>query len=143
MLDQKQQKSVEKFHNTDATPAIAREDYQYLRKSHKTLLMLRRTHESKPDNKEKNKYNNLELRHQRTGDVVFDWTDSTDPFKKPWYYTYKLIETLLPKAMNSMPKEKTNEEHGDTLRKIKMVELWAPNDIKRKGWLKVKSLSGE
>jgi hypothetical protein len=69
--------------------------------------------------------------------------DSTDPFKKPWYYTYKLIETLLPKAMNSMPKEKTNEEHGDTLRKIKMVELWAPNDCKRKGWLKVKSLSGE
>jgi len=92
---------------------------------------------------DKNKFNNLELRHQRTGDVVFDWTDPTDPFKKPWYYTYKLIETLLPKAMNSMPKEKTTEDHADTLRKIKMVELWAPNETKRKGWLKVKSLSGE
>ena len=51
--------------------------------------------------------NKLELRHQRTGDVVFNWIgilarfitlDPIDPYVKPDYYTYKLIETLLPKA---------------------------------------------
>ena len=40
----------------------------------------------------------LELRHQRTGDIVFDYVDESNPFKKPNYYVYKLIETLLPKA---------------------------------------------
>ena len=56
--------AVESYKNTDATPAIAREPYQYLRKSHKTLLMLRRTHEKKTENMQKSKqYNNLELRH--------------------------------------------------------------------------------
>lgn len=64
MLDPDQKKSVNDFKNTDATPAIAREPYQYIRKSHKTLLMLRRTHEKKCDNMTKTKqYNNLELRH--------------------------------------------------------------------------------
>lgn len=66
----------------------------------------------------------LELRHQRTGDVVFDWKgkpdlrltvfiDPVNPFAKPQYYTYKLIETLLPKAMIDL-KKGTN---------LKMVEL--------------------
>lgn len=109
MLDPTQKTSVESFKNTDATGAIAREPYQYLRKSHKTLLMLRRTHEKKQAYTIKTKqYNDLELRHQRTGDVVFDWTDVADPFKKPMFYTYKLIETLLPKAMNKIPKADTN-----------------------------------
>lgn len=55
----------------------------------------------------------LELRHQRTGDVVFDWIDPINPFKKPMYYTYKLIETLLPKAMVDLKKS----PH------LKMIEL--------------------
>jgi hypothetical protein len=33
---------VRKFSTIDATPAIVTEDYTYLRKSHKTLLLLRR-----------------------------------------------------------------------------------------------------
>ena len=29
---------------------------------------------------------------------MFDWVDSINRFKTPEHYTYKLIETLLPKA---------------------------------------------
>ena len=29
---------------------------------------------------------------------MFDYVDESNPFKKPNYYVYKLIETLLPKA---------------------------------------------
>jgi len=87
------------------------------------------------------KPNPLELRHQRTGDVVFDWIDPSNPFKKPSYYTYKLIETLLPKAMNMLPAGKScSEQQFEDARKIKMVELWAQDDTPRKGWLKVNSL---
>lgn len=42
----------------------------------------------------------LELRHQRTSDVVFDICD-TDIYEmdlKIQDYVYKMIETLLPKA---------------------------------------------
>ena len=83
----------------------------------------------------------LELRHQRTGDIVFDWVDDSNPFKKPEYYVYKLIETLLPKAHaklilpGKMPQQKIDDE-----RRLKMVELWAPSDAPRKNWLKVCSL---
>lgn len=67
----------------------------------------------------------LELRHQRTGDVVFDWIgkkllysnkltlEPINRFSKPQYYTYKLIETLLPKAMVDLKKS----PH------LKMIEL--------------------
>ena len=41
-LDQKVKQSVIGYNNTDATPAIARKKYDFLNKSHKTLLMLRR-----------------------------------------------------------------------------------------------------
>lgn len=135
-----------------------RDDYKFLLKSHKTLLMLRRTsfHMTPSLNRSTNleaskggkppaaKPNPLELRHQRTGDVVFDWQDTTNPFKKPAYYTYKLIEILLPKAMNKMPKFDSNGKCSqsvfDESRKIKMVELWSPDPTPRKGWLKVCSL---
>jgi hypothetical protein len=59
---------VDKMKTIDATPAFVREDYTYLKKSKKTLLMFRRL--LKPNSTEQR----LELRHQRTGDVVFDWT---------------------------------------------------------------------
>ena len=54
---------VNNFNTIDATPAFVRDDFTYLKKSHKSLLLFRRT----------SKDGNLELRHQRTGDVVFDW----------------------------------------------------------------------
>lgn len=75
----------------------------------------------------------LELRHQRTGDVVFDWVDDKNRFKTPEYYTYKLIETLLPKAMMKMPIGAESKKE----RKFKLVELWASDETPRKGWLKV------
>jgi hypothetical protein len=61
---------VERTRTQDATPAFVREDYTYLKKSKKTLLMFRRI--SKGD-AEMSAHGKLELRHQRTGDVVFDW----------------------------------------------------------------------
>ena len=107
---------VERTKLQDATPAFVREDYTYFKKSKKTLLMFRRL-SSDVGNK-------LELRHQRTGDVVFDWhskfyyiniflLDPINPFSKPQYYTYKLIETLLPKAMVDSKKQPN----------LRMVEL--------------------
>ena len=76
---------------------------------------------------------NLELRHQRTGDVVFDFVEEHDPFKRPMYFVYKLIETLLPKAMIKFDPNKPIES-------VKMVELWAHDESERTGWLKIKSL---
>lgn len=43
--------------------------------------------------------NPLELRHQRTCDVCFDFKDYETDNYKPHEYMYKLIETLLPKSM--------------------------------------------
>lgn len=46
---------VNQFKTIDATPAIVTDDFTYLKKSHKSLLMFRR--QSKDDS------NKLELRH--------------------------------------------------------------------------------
>jgi len=137
MLDPSQVKSTKEINTTDATSAIAREDYMFITKSHRTLLMLRRTQATGQKGSAPSAA--LELRHQRTEDVVFDFVDKNQPFKKPDYFVYKLIETLLPKAMNylHMGASKEQFEKG---RKIKMVELWAQDDTPRKGWLKVRSL---
>lgn len=67
--------------------------------SHLTLLMFRKISNGK-----------LELRHQRTCDVVFDFT-------KPKNYVYHMIETLLPEAG------------------VKL-ELWADEES-RDGWIHV------
>jgi len=40
---------VNNFNTIDATPAIIKDDYTYLKKSHKTLLMFRRQSESKQE----------------------------------------------------------------------------------------------
>ena len=82
----------------------------------------------------------LELRHQRTGDVVFDWVDPANPFKKPNYYVYKLIETLLPKAHAKIPTGQATPANAAKDMSLKMVELWAADDTPRQGWLKVCSL---
>lgn len=54
MLEPNMEKEVRNFATIDATPAFIQEDYTYLKKSHKSLLMFRRI--SKDDGK-------LELRH--------------------------------------------------------------------------------
>lgn len=108
------EKEVKNMMTIDATPAFVTEDYTYLKKSHKSLLMFRRT--SKDDGK-------LELRHQRTGDVVFNWQDDARPQLKPDFYLYRLIEILLPRAM--CEKLKKNAKDAEKIPKLKMVELWA------------------
>ena len=72
--------------------------------------------------------------------MVFDWTDEKDKFKTPDYFTYKMIETLLPRAMNKLPPGQCTKEAFDRCRKFKLVELWAQDDNPRKGWLKVVGL---
>ena len=90
----------------------------------------------------------LELRHQRTGDVVFDWKDDKNPQAKPDFYMYKLIEILLPKAA---PDKKDRKKNGGIYKStmknmskkespnchLKMIELWAHQDKNRSGWMKV------
>ena len=70
--------------------------------SHMTLLIFRKASNAK-----------LELRHQRTCDVVFD-------FEKPKDYVYHMIETLLPEAGTKL-------------------ELWAEGNT-RAGWIHVMHL---
>lgn len=62
MLDPSLKQDVEHYHTSDATPAIARQDYRFIRKGHKTLLMLRRSHAKQNNNKFETKVP-LELRH--------------------------------------------------------------------------------
>ena len=53
MLNKTMEASVKEFKTIDATPAIQLDDYTYLKKSHKSLLMFRR----------QSKDGTLELRH--------------------------------------------------------------------------------
>lgn len=117
MIDNIMEKEVRNFATIDATPAFIHEDYTYLKKSHKSLLMFRRT---STDGK-------LELRHQRTGDVVFNWKDETRPKEKPDFYLYRLIEILLPRAslIDKADKAKLRGNKKSTVPKLKMVELWS------------------
>lgn len=79
----------------DVTDLYSDETYEYFAKSKMTLLIFRKF---RPNNQR-----TLELRHQRTGDAVFDFVDTTIPFYRPFEYVYRLIEVLLPKA-NYSPK---------------------------------------
>ena len=54
---------------------------------------------------------------------------------------YRLIETLLPKAMVDKKKDSGGKDPRKNLTHFKMVELWAQNKIPRKGWLKVVGLN--
>jgi len=119
MLDKSKRKEVDKSRSIDVTPAFIYEDSSYLKKSHKTLLMLRRLSKDEPGKIK------LELRHQRTGDVVFDFKNMENETEKPQDYIYSLIETLLPKAVIDYQKKQ-----------FKMLEIWATDDVPREGWVK-------
>lgn len=88
----------------------------------------------------------LELRHQRTGDVVFDWKDPEGG--KPDFYIWRLIEILLPKAMidpkkfplQDIPPEGKLDKEKDPRFNLRLVELWAQQPAGRKGWLKVQNI---
>jgi hypothetical protein len=114
MLDQQKKRAIDETRDIDISNSYVYEKGSYLRKTKKTLLIFRRVSQKKAKC-------TLELRHQRTCDVCFDWAiqdDSTavnpeegekslinnDGIKrtdlfKPNEYIYKMIETMLPKAM--------------------------------------------
>jgi N6-adenosine-specific RNA methylase IME4 len=83
---------------------IAEIDSEYVRRSHVTLYMFRAVE----------RLQNIELRHQRSPDVIFDY--QKDGHKCP-RETYMYIETLLPQS------------------KGKLVEIWGnPQENDRQGW---------
>ncbi|CAD8065257.1 unnamed protein product [Paramecium primaurelia] len=121
--EQKEIKKIDGLKNQDQLPDLDptqvfwNEDYTYFRKTKRTLLMFRK--QSKQQ---------LELRHQRTGDIFFDVIekDSQNLSAIGMEYIYKMIETLLPKAQYKA---------GESL---KMMELFAdPNTQGRSGWIQV------
>lgn len=83
---------------------IAQVDSEYIRRSHLTLYMFRAVERSQ----------NIELRHQRSPDVVFDY--QKDGHKCPTE-TYSYLETLLPQS------------------KGKLIEMWGNKEENtRPGW---------
>ena len=121
MLDQNKKDEIDKTRHTNINDSFVLEKSTFLRKSKKTLLIFRRMSNRKA-------CCTLELRHQRTCDVCFDWAISLDnnqdsdtkntsqeslsksaqinrdgiprtDLYKPNNYTYKMIETMLPKSM--------------------------------------------
>jgi N6-adenosine-specific RNA methylase IME4 len=89
---------------------LERKPYKYLCKSKITLLIFRKAGE-------------IELRHQRSPDVCFDFLKKGR--QKPTF-VYEVIETLLPTA-------KYSPEEG----RGKCLELWATKGKARPGWTSV------
>ncbi|KAG0050861.1 hypothetical protein BGZ83_004335 [Gryganskiella cystojenkinii] len=96
---------------------IAREPSLYFNSSKLSLLIFR-------------KEGDVELRHQRSPDCVFDFikprSDTELSEEKP-LFMYELIETLLPQAVYS-----ESNPNGD-----RMIELWARLGTRRKGWTSI------
>ena len=67
MLDQLKKKGIDGSRDIDISDSFIREDYQFIKKTKKTLLIFRRMSQKKAKC-------TLELRHQRTCDVCFDWS---------------------------------------------------------------------
>lgn len=92
---------------------------EYFTNSHMTLLMFK---------KEKNPNVKIELRHQRTSDVVFDIYDKEMNVNySPNEFIYKMIEILLPKANIS----------EDPKGELKMLEIYAMKNSNRRGWIHI------
>ena len=95
----------------------------YFSAVHETLLIFRRGHISPSG---KHYHDKLELRHQRTEDVVFDYVqDVKDPFTndrhsaetKPGKFLRKLVERMLPQAKL--------DKDGNISNQWRLLELWA------------------
>ena len=89
----------------------------YCRASHLTLYIFRKKNEGK----------DIQLRHQRSPDVIFECLNLCDEghVRIP-HEVYKSIETLLVTQGND------NEDGFNRL-----LELWAPSDCARQGWTHV------
>jgi len=113
--------NLQKYPNVQADQVLHTGESEYLRNSKRVLMMFRRTDPQS---------GSLELRHQRTCDALFDLVNHKVPYgasdSKSKEYVYKLIETLLPKALYN-PSEK----------KLKMMEIWGDSTAPREGWINV------
>ncbi|KAI8883413.1 hypothetical protein K501DRAFT_219299, partial [Backusella circina FSU 941] len=99
----------------DLNNQIHKSKYTYFNKSKLTLLIFR-------------KEGDIELRHQRNPDCVFDYIrpmlpDEVTESKPP--FMYHVIETLLPNAIYHPEKNPNND---------KLLELWSKKDQRRQGW---------
>ena len=112
---------VKHLDGVDPSEIIMEKSSAYFNSSKKTLLMFRKHSNEK-----------LELRHQRTCDVVFDMPIDPNGKCEPELkrYLYSMIETLLPEALIVEYKNKT--ELG-----FKMVELWGEKGYERRGWINI------
>ncbi|KAG2486878.1 hypothetical protein HYH03_014472 [Edaphochlamys debaryana] len=87
---------------------IAKQHGRFFKRSHTTLLMFRKEGEGR----------DIELRHQRSPDVVFDCVRSL-PGGAGWQVPGEVmttVETMLPTAKGAL------------------LELWAPRGARRPGW---------
>jgi len=113
--------NLQKYPNVEADKILHQGESDYLRNSKRVLMMFRRA---------ETKSNSLELRHQRTCDALFDLVNHKVPYgasdSKSKEYVYKLIETLLPKALYT-PSDK----------RLKMMEIWGDSTAPREGWINV------
>lgn len=66
----------------------------------------------------------IEIRHQRSPDCVFDFIKPSSAASDKPSFIYKAIETLLPQAVLS-------ESHKTPTR---LLQLWAPKNFERAGW---------
>jgi N6-adenosine-specific RNA methylase IME4 len=95
---------------------------RYLARSHRTLLIFRRSVSMFPEGKA------IELRHQRNSDVTLDVVETTKAGRRKIpEHVYNSIETLLPTAYN----KKNPGTPG------KFLELWAEEGNKRAGWTSI------
>jgi N6-adenosine-specific RNA methylase IME4 len=101
---------------------VVKTESRYLARSHRTLLIFRRSTAMFPESKA------IELRHQRNSDVTLDVVETTESGRrKVPEHVYNSIETLLPTAYN----KKAPGTPG------KFLELWAEENNKRAGWTTV------
>ncbi|KAM3145560.1 hypothetical protein pb186bvf_002334 [Paramecium bursaria] len=115
-LNDKQELQLSDLPDLDPSTVFWNQDQSYFRKAKRTLLMFRKISKQ-----------NLELRHQRTGDIFFDVVDDPQGISDiGLQYVFQMIETLLPKAkyINGEP--------------LKMMEIFAdPKSTGRLGWVQV------
>jgi len=105
--------------------------YKYFSRSKESLLIFRKFcgHSEGASNGNKKEWQ-LELRHQRNPDVVFDFVrpkygPAGGDLDKP-EFVYHVIETLLPEA-------NFNPDTGTGM----LLELWGKPGLVRKGWTRV------
>ncbi|KAF9551641.1 hypothetical protein EC957_006534 [Mortierella hygrophila] len=101
----------------NANNQIARDRSPYFNSSKLSLLIFR-------------KEGDVELRHQRSPDCVFDFvkpSTATELSEEKPRFMYELIETLLPQAVYT-----ESNPNGD-----RMIELWARQGTRRKGWTSI------